>query len=113
MALGLANSMGSIEAGKAADLVVLDGVVKEGLRNFGAQSHENVIAVLIDGRLTATDARKFTGAAVPSICPHTLGSKRLCVDFSRYNFTFDEMKTKNAGNVDVFSLDKQSSCRVP
>jgi cytosine/adenosine deaminase-related metal-dependent hydrolase len=112
IALGIDDQTGSLEIGKAADIVILDGEVGAHLENFAAQSHENVIAVVIDGRLTALDDGKFSSPNAAFDCPNVVGKKRLCVDFGQYGFTFEEMKNRNHNSIDLFAVEQQLSCSV-
>lgn len=109
LALGIEDRTGSLEVGKAADIVILDGA-GERLEDFASQSHANVIAVIIDGRLTIVDSEKFSSPNATNDCPHVVGTKRICVDFKQYGFTFEEMKDRNQRSVGLFDVSEQLGC---
>ncbi len=108
--LGLAPAMGTLAVGKAADVVILNDKTGRGLADFGALTEDDVIAVVVDGKLQVANSRYVSGSRLLAQCPNAIGTKSVCVDFSPYGFTFAQMQGANAGSVDVVGTKKQVGC---
>jgi cytosine/adenosine deaminase-related metal-dependent hydrolase len=108
-ALGIDTETGSIEVGKAADLVVVNDPAGVGIDRFGSLDQSDIIAVFVNGALLAGDVQRFGGRSTNQ-CSTEIDGKFLCVDFSSYSLTFDQIKTANEQNVDLIDTSKQATC---
>lgn len=109
-ALGIESATGSIAKGKAADLVLVNDPDGVGISRLGSIDQSDIIAVLVDGVLMAGDVKRF-GNRPTERCPNEVDGKFVCVDFSKYSFSFDDMKVRNAKNVDLIDTRREAGCR--
>jgi cytosine/adenosine deaminase-related metal-dependent hydrolase len=107
-AIGIDRVTGSIEPGKAADLVIINDPRGKGVEEIGSIGPSDVIAVFVDGQLMAADAQKFPGTG--DICANQIDGKLLCIDFKKYDFSFTEMRAVNVQNVGLIDVSRQAAC---
>lgn len=109
-ALGIDKITGSITVGNTADLVIISDPDGSGISRMGSLDQSDIIAVFIDGALLAGDARRLVSPP-KQMCPNSIDGKFVCIDFSKYTFTFDQMKSANANNVGLLDTSKEAACK--
>lgn len=114
IALGLEDKVGEIASGKIADIIVVADSDHQGLKSFSTKTVDDVLAVLVDGRLTVGARDNVMGDWIDQACTAHYGDKFICIDFEKdYHQSFAAIVQKNSANVDLFALDGQASCELP
>lgn len=114
IALGVADKVGVIAPGKIADIIVVADTEHQGLARFSSKTAEDILAVLVDGRLTVGARENVRGEWIDQACTAHYGDKFICIDFEKdYHQSFAAIVQKNSANVDLLALDGQASCELP
>lgn len=112
-ALGLENSLGTIEQGKHADLVLYRTPVDVGPYSAVINATtEDVLAVWVKGALTIADTL-LIGVDRNSCFSPGLGSKSICMDLDSLKLTEKLLVNHNAKSVPLIGgFERQASCSL-
>lgn len=111
VALGLSDSLGSLEKGKSADIILIRDNENTGLRDMPAKTASDVLAVFSVGKLLAYDQIALPAGVLSVSCSDSIGSKAICVDFERiYGETLLSVANKNRENIGIFDVSGQAEC---
>lgn len=109
-ALGIDSMTGSIEIGKAADLIVVRAESDDAYSDLLKFENTDLIATVVGGRLASGNIKYFDMVSLPELCANKIRGRFVCFDFDVLEYDFDQVLSVNHASVDPFSKNRQSNC---
>ena len=109
-ALNLEQSVGSLEPGFAADLVILRARSDKLYDDLVSSGVSDVVATFVDGKLVTGNSKAFDLSELPPSCANRVGDHFVCDDLTARNFTWEQLLTENESAVPLFNTTGQAKC---
>ncbi len=109
-ALNLEQKIGTVEAGFAADLVILRAKSDDKYQDVIESGISDVVATIVDGQLVSGHHDAFDMSELPPICVNFVGDHFVCDDLATRDFTWQQLLEVNKEAVPLFKPEGQASC---
>lgn len=109
-ALNLEQKIGTLEAGFAADLVILRSKSDDKYQDVTESGIPDVVATIVDGQLVSGHRDAFDMSELPPICANFVGDHFVCDDLATRDFSWQQLLEVNKAAVPLFKPEGQASC---
>ena len=111
-ALNLDQTTGVLKTGFAADLVIVTARTENPYADVVTSRVSDVIATFVDGKLVSGNTTAFDPSELSPTCANFVGDHFVCDDFSKRDFTWQQLVAENEAKVPLFEPVGQANCRL-
>lgn len=109
-ALDLEQTIGALKPGYSADIAIVRAKTDDPYNDLVASNVSDVIAMLVDGKITTGHINAFNVNELPHSCKNVVGNHFVCDDLAKRDFTWEQLLAANELAVPLFQTDGQASC---